>query len=195
MGNSKSKRVAASFPKTELNEKDLKFFSAQTHKSIDEIKDIFNRFMTNNSDGKLSKSEFSTLYISFRKESPELLEQITDYVFKAFDTNKNGSIDFYEFIIGYSITSASNLAAKLNYIFDLYDLNDNGVIEREDLISVFSHVQNLTDPEEKIDDVALFAEVIWNDMDKNHDGKVVKSEFTRALLQNDLLVKILSPFN
>ena len=61
--------------------------------------------MANNPDGKLDKNEFIRLYDKLRPEAPELLDEISIYIFRAFDSDHNGFISFNEFMIAYSLTS------------------------------------------------------------------------------------------
>ena len=46
--------------------------------------------MVGNPDGQLDRKEFVKLYSSLRYESPELLDEITEFIFKAFDADKSG---------------------------------------------------------------------------------------------------------
>lgn len=91
--------------KKDLSEKDYKFLTTQTGYTKDEIKNIFNKFNENNPDGLLDKKEFIRLYGELRPEQPELLDEISIYVFRCFDSDHNGSISFNEFLTAYAITS------------------------------------------------------------------------------------------
>ena len=73
--------------------------TSQTGLPRADIKNIFDQFNANNPDGKLDKKEFVRLYDLLRPEPPELLDEISEFVFRAFDSDKNGSISFNEFIV------------------------------------------------------------------------------------------------
>ena len=64
-----------------------------------DIKELFDKFMAGNPDGQLDRKEFAKLYSSLRYESPELLDEITEFIFKAFDADKSGTISFAEFLV------------------------------------------------------------------------------------------------
>ena len=100
MGNKGGKNKAP-----ELSRKDLDFLSKQTGLPKEQIKAIFDKFIANNPDGKLDKKEFVRLYDELRAESADVLDEISVYIFEAFDKDNNGSISFNEFMIAYALTS------------------------------------------------------------------------------------------
>jgi neuronal calcium sensor 1 len=71
--------------------------------------------------GQLNKSEFSRIYKQFFPFGDP--EEFADYVFNVFDENKNGTIDFKEFICALSITSRGRLDEKLKCKSSLAALN------------------------------------------------------------------------
>ena len=101
MGNKKTKAPKA----PELTKKDYDFLTKQTGLPKEEVKKIFDKFNANNPDGKLDKKEFVRLYDELRSEPPEVLDEISVYVFDAFDKDNNGSITFNEFMVAYALTS------------------------------------------------------------------------------------------
>ena len=76
----------------ELTENDFNYLTKQTKFSREEIKAIFEQFHANNSDGKLNQNEFIELYCKLRPEPEEVLNKISEFVFRAFDNDKNGKI-------------------------------------------------------------------------------------------------------
>ena len=91
--------------KPTLTERDLDFLSQQTGQNKTTIKEIFEAFMANNPDGKLDKKEFVRLYSQLRPESPDKLDEISNFVFRAFDSDHNGTIDFNEFMVRLNVYS------------------------------------------------------------------------------------------
>ena len=105
MGNRGAKGSSASKKPATLTKKDYEFLIQATGSQKAEIDGIFKEFMANNPDGKLDKNEFIRLYDKLRPEPPELLDEISNYVFRCFDSDHNGFISFNEFMVAYSLTS------------------------------------------------------------------------------------------
>ena len=120
----------------ELSENDYNFLVGQTGLSRAEVKNFYDQFNANNPDGRLDKREFARLYDILRPEPPELIDEIANFVFEAFDTDNNGSIAFNEFLIAYSLTTRGDPKKKLEYAFSLYDADNNGSLSSIEVRSV-----------------------------------------------------------
>lgn len=68
--------------------------------------------------GHLDKQEFSRIYKQFFPFGDP--GEFADYVFNVFDENKNGTIDFKEFICALSITSRGRLDEKLKCAWAIF---------------------------------------------------------------------------
>ncbi|VDK18056.1 unnamed protein product, partial [Anisakis simplex] len=58
------------------------------------------------------------------------------FVFKVFDENKDGAIEFHEFIRALSITSRGRA-------FKLYDLDNDGFITRNEMLSIVGSIYKM----------------------------------------------------
>ncbi len=74
----------------ELTQTDLEFLATQTGFTFEEINNIFQKFNRTIRDQKLDRDAFSRLYSELRPEPNEYLDEISFFIFKAFDTDKNG---------------------------------------------------------------------------------------------------------
>jgi neuronal calcium sensor len=70
--------------------------------------------------GHLDKAEFSRIYKQFFPFGDPA--EFADYVFNVFDENKNGTIDFKEFICALSVTSRGRLDEKLKCAFHFFPM-------------------------------------------------------------------------
>ena len=82
-----------------LSDQDYAYLVGQTGQSKEQVKKIFDAFMENNPDGRLDRREFVNLYTKLRPEDPDKLDEISQFVFRAFDQDRSGFIDFNEFMV------------------------------------------------------------------------------------------------
>ncbi|XP_042532632.1 guanylyl cyclase-activating protein 3 [Dipodomys spectabilis] len=95
--------------------------------------------------------------------------QHVDQVFNTFDTNKDGFIDFTEFIAAINLVVQGKMEQKLKWYFKLCDTDGNGSIDKKELLNIFTAVQALNgqqtlSPEE-------FIHLVLHKIDVNNDGK------------------------
>jgi Ca2+-binding EF-hand superfamily protein len=160
----------------ELTEEDFNFLTAQTGQTRNDIKYIFDKFMLNNTDFKLDKVEFVKLYISLRPESPESLDEISEFVFRAFDKDKSGSIDFNEFMISYTLTSRGDLEQKLDYAFNLYDADNSGYLEANEIKPVIWAMFDLMGADKKGQNIHQIVQECMKELDTEPDAKITKGK-------------------
>ncbi|KAH8046655.1 calcineurin subunit B type 2 [Aureococcus anophagefferens] len=95
---------------------------------------------------------------------------------RAFGVNRDGKVDFDEFVIGMArFMPTDDVAAQLAYIFSLYDVNRDGNVELWEVTDVL---------EDHEDDLGNMYEhclkVNWK-LDLNGDGKITMGEFFKVM--------------
>lgn len=98
-------------------------------------------FLKDCPSGSLSKEEFQRIYQQFFPFGDP--SSFADYVFKVFDVDKSGHIDFKEFIMALSITSRGQMEDKLTWAFQLYDIDGDGQISYNEMLAIVQAIYKM----------------------------------------------------
>jgi Ca2+-binding EF-hand superfamily protein len=98
-------------------------------------------FLKDCPSGTLTKEEFQKIYRQFFPFGDP--SSFADYVFKVFDSDKSGTIDFKEFICALSVTSRGKMEDKLDWAFQLYDIDGDGKISYEEMLAIVEAIYKM----------------------------------------------------
>jgi Ca2+-binding EF-hand superfamily protein len=117
------------------------------------------------------------------------------HVFKTFDTDSSGEIDFVEFLIAISVTSQGDIREKLQMAFTMYDINKNGSIDRKEMEKIIEAIYDLLGEENRRGDNSPTERVkkIMSKLDKNNDGQLSSDEFIDGCMNDEFLRNLLAP--
>ena len=107
-----------------LTEEDLDFLKAHTHYDEETIKEWHKGFKQDCPNGNLTAVKFVEIYQMFFPSGNA--GQFCDHVFRSFDTDESGTIDFKEFLMAIDVTTAGTAEEKLKWTFRMYDVDGNG---------------------------------------------------------------------
>lgn len=101
--------------------------------SADEIRTYYSAFMKECSDGRMTMTEeqFKKLYRDVFPNGNS--EKFAASVFKNFDKDGSGRLNFREFLTAVSIQLHGNFQDKLEWAFDLFDMDKCGYITKKEL--------------------------------------------------------------
>ncbi|KAK3090452.1 hypothetical protein FSP39_011964 [Pinctada imbricata] len=170
----------------------------QKHMNVDftsqEIKDWYQEYQKSLSSGEtqLSRDDFKRVYDKmFSGDATSFAEQ----VFRSFDINGNGYVDFQEFIVGLSISSSPNNETKWAWAFSMYDIDGDGFISREEMSHIMKAIFSMAEfklpkgyktTDEYTDD-------IFKSIDTNQDGLISQEEFINGAKTNPVIIDLLQP--
>lgn len=91
--------------------------------------------------GLLSKEQFLRIYEQFFPFGES--SAFAGHLFRLYDTNQDGTIDFVEYCQGQSIISRGNLEEKLGWAFKLYDCDGDGWVSKGDMTIITEAIYRL----------------------------------------------------
>ena len=125
MGNSKSGA---------LSKEILEELQLNTKFTEEELCSWYQSFLKECPSGRITKQEFQSIYSKFFPEAdPKAYAQ---HVFRSFDANSDGTLDFKEYVIALHMTSAGKTNQKLEWAFSLYDVDGNGAISKSEVLEI-----------------------------------------------------------
>jgi len=158
---------------SKLKSDSLEKLKAETYFSEKEIKQWHKGFLKDCPNGLLTEQGFIKIYTQFFPNGDPT--KFASLVFRVFDENQDGSIEFEEFIRALSITSRGNLDEKLNWAFRLYDVDNDGYITRQEMYDIVDAIYQMVGQQPVSEDENTpqkRVEKIFDQMDKNHDDKL-----------------------
>jgi len=110
-------------------------------------------------------------------------EMTAEAAFKILDIDKNGTIDFEEYVLSQLIgnrhkCTAGQFAAAC---IATYDQNGDGVITKDEMLKValrYYQQKNMTAYEKQ---AQIFVDNVFKTVDKNGDGMLTQEELTEAI--------------
>jgi len=173
-----------------LGEKDRSELSRASGLSKEEVSEKFEAFMKDHPDGKLTKRDFREMMSqALMKKDVSKLE---NHVFRVYDTNNDGSIDFVEFMIVFHILSDGSPEEVLAKLFRVFDVNSDGNISNKEMNRLVGDLDGLLQTSNRKTSKDLIATNAFNEMDSNKDGLVSCQEFVNAVLGQEEFSKLLT---
>ncbi|KAM5472278.1 Calcium-binding protein NCS-1 [Microsporum audouinii] len=206
MGKSQSK----------LSPSQLEELQRSTHFDKKELQQWYKGFLKDCPSGTLTKEEFQKIYRQFFPFGDP--SSFANYVFRVFDADGSGMIDFKEFICALSVTSRGKMEDKLDWAFQLYDIDGDGKISYEEMLAIVEAIYKMVCssgssrtrlnthtfrpqvgsmvklPEDE-DTPEKRVQKIFRMMDKDENGSLDISEFKEGSKRDETIVSALSLYD
>ncbi|XP_074605282.1 frequenin-2-like [Brevipalpus obovatus] len=165
----------------------------QTYFTEREVKQWYKGFKKDCPGGHLTERSFLRIYQQFFPNGdPSRFAQL---LFRAFDENQDGNIEFDEFIRALSVTSRGSPEEKLLWAFKLYDLDSDGFITRDEMCDILDSISVMigeeTTENEKFNPRERVNQ-IFQELDTNQDNRLSLEEFLKGSTSDPKIAQTLS---
>jgi Ca2+-binding EF-hand superfamily protein len=178
-----------------LTEDQILLITSNTKFDREQIQDWHRNFMRDHPQGRIKKSEFCAIYGELfpDRKSNDFIVQ----VFKLFDLNNSGYIDFDELLLCIETTTIGDVRKKIELAFQIYDLDRNGFIDKNEMTRMIEAIFDLCNfsPIERAGKLSAkerTKEIMQKMNVDKHEG-LSRQEFVDGLMTNDLFKSFLVP--
>lgn len=124
---------------------------------------------------------------------------LQELIFNVFDDNKDGAINFQEFVCALSVMTRGSPDEKLEFAFSMYDLDGNGFITKEEMARIMDSFYKLVGPlvtfsGKKYESPSQLVDEFFDQMDLNKDGQISMEEYKNGALKNPDIIQGLKLF-
>ncbi|XP_022319774.2 neurocalcin homolog [Crassostrea virginica] len=164
----------------------------QTAFTEQEIQQWYQDFIKDWPKGFLNLDEFEQMYMGFFPKGDA--SKFARHVFRAFDLNGDGHVDFREFLCGFSATLRGTVVQKLKWAFSIYDIDKNGFISKSEMKDIVSAIHKISGTlSENGSDQAIQQKIdqVFQQMDENHDERISLQEFINSASTDRSLINML----
>ena len=125
-------------------------------------------------------------------------EKIENHLFRIYDPQGQGFIDFHEFMTVFMILTGDQPRSVLEKMFRIFDVKSTGTITNEEMRILVTDMDKLIKDNVDHETAEDLANHAFEEMDKDEDGHVTRDEFVEAILAKEkfstyLALKILYP--
>ncbi|XP_037303911.1 guanylate cyclase activator 1g [Pungitius pungitius] len=155
-----------------------------------QIQELCLVFMKECPSGALHLHEFKRIFGVVSSSAEESL--YIETVFHSFDTNKNNTLDFMEYVAALHLILRGNLEDRLKWSFKMYDTDGNGMLDRHEVKQIIRILYKIKLQKSDISMTpSEICDRIFDLVDQNHDGLITLPEFMEGAQKDEWLMNLL----
>ncbi|BHF78853.1 hypothetical protein SprV_0602197000 [Sparganum proliferum] len=158
-----------------------------------EVHEWYHGFLKDCPTGQLTIDDFQHIYTTFFPYGDA--KPFARYVFRAFDKNGDGIMEFREFLTTLSVISRGKLEEKLKWAFSVYDFDGDGFISRGEMTDVIKSIYLLLGSVVKMPEGEATPEQrtsrVFELMDKDRDDRISLEEFLEGVQTDPDVLQLL----
>ncbi|CAF0716342.1 unnamed protein product, partial [Brachionus calyciflorus] len=176
-----------------LGDAELTSLLNNTSFTKEEILQWHEGFLKDCPKGRLNNKKFVEVYKVFYPQGKA--DKFCNHVFKVFDTDGSGEIDFTEFLIAISVTAQGDARKKLKLAFKMYDVDKNGKVDGKEMEKIIEAIYDLLGEEIRKGENSPSERVktIMRKLDRDNNGFLNEDEFVEGCLADNILRSLLAP--
>ncbi|XP_035991751.1 guanylyl cyclase-activating protein 2-like [Fundulus heteroclitus] len=157
--------------------------------TLQNIQELYRKFTSECPSGNLHLHEFKKIFGVSSKSTEEELAFI-ELVFSSFDTNKDGKLDFMEYVAAVNLVLRGKLIDKLKWSFKVYDNDGNGSLTNQEVKRVVKIITKIKRRDDRnVEDVDNICDRIFELVDKNKDSQISLEEFIEGTEKDPWLLE------
>uniref|UniRef100_A0A3B3TTE2 Guanylyl cyclase-activating protein 2-like n=1 Tax=Poecilia latipinna TaxID=48699 RepID=A0A3B3TTE2_9TELE len=159
--------------------------TTDTEVTLQNIQELYRKFTDECPSGNLHLHEFKKIFGVSSKSSEEEVAFI-ELVFKSFDTNKDGKLDFMDYVAAVNLVLRGKLIDKLKWSFKIYDNDGNGCLTNHEVRRIIKAGKHGSKDSETVD---CICDRIFELTDKNKDSQISLEEFIEGAEKDPWLME------
>jgi len=172
----------------QLSNEDLEFLKKNTKYDEAEIREWYKGFKIDCPNGQLTKEKVLDMYSMILPVANAKV--FVDQIFRIFDKDGNGDIDFKEFMMATDMTASGSPEEKLRWAFKMYDKDGSGSIELPEMIEIIGTLYEMEGVPK--DAAADRAGKIFRELDIDGNGELDEDEFVKGCMDDTDLMSMLN---
>jgi len=118
------------------------------------------------------------------------------YMYRVFDSDKQGHIDFETLLVGLSTLLKGSLHSRLVWTFNLYDINETGCITKKEILTILKSLQKMFGNKDISDEIwGSYVDTILAKFQTQTEGVVTLKEFCESCAKDESILSSMAVYS